>query len=128
MLYRADHTVNTAGHYVEPFTRSRLPCRSAREMQALYPNGDYLIVGEIGVVTLMAADGDLLLAGDGTEVPICPRGSLTRPFEWVSGYIPMGGDVYAAATASIFPIVFRRWAKAAKSRNMHSSPQGGYKE
>ncbi|MEL7608959.1 MAG: hypothetical protein AAGU74_05595 [Bacillota bacterium] len=49
MLYRVDQTARTAKRYVESYTRSSLPCRTGREMQALYPDGDFLIVGEIGV-------------------------------------------------------------------------------
>jgi len=106
MLYRADHTVHTARIYVEPYSRSRLPYRTAREMKTLYPGGAFLIVGEIGCFGPPPADGDMLLAGDGTAIPIYPRSSLTRPFEWVAGYVPMEGNAYAAAVAGVFPVAF----------------------
>lgn len=128
MLYQTDRTTRAAGRYREPYSRSVLTCRTGRELRALYPGGGYQIVGEIGVLAPRSADGDSLLAASGTVIPICPRGSLMKPIEWVAGYIPLGGNAYAAAVASIFPAALRRWARAAKAKSIHCAPQGGYKK
>lgn len=111
MLYRIDPTARTAKSYVEPHTRSRVPCRTGREMRALYPAGGFLIVGEIGCCGPPAPDGDVLLTRAGAAIPIYPRGSLTRPWEWVVGYVPMEGSAYAAAVSSLWPAAFRRAGK-----------------
>lgn len=123
MLYQTDRIVRATGRYREPYSRSVLPCYTRREMQALYPGGDYQIVGEIGVIAPRSSDGDTLLADNGAAIPICPRGSLKKPIEWVAGYIPLRGDAYAAAVASILPAVFLRIMAKKPEYPLHS--QGG---
>lgn len=108
MLYRLYPQGNRTRLYVEPHSRSRLPYRTVKEMRQQFPDGNFVIVGEIGSFTRPPTDGDRLLTGDGKTLPILPRGSLKKPFEWISGYIAVDKNTYIAAIGSLFPAFLRR--------------------
>lgn len=103
MLYRLYPQTCSAKFYTEPRSRSRLPYRTAKEMRELYPDNNFAVIGEIGGFARPPNDRDRLLTEDGTILPILPRGSLKRPFEWVSGYIEVGENTYLAAIRGVIP-------------------------
>lgn len=80
-----------------------------KKMREQYPGGDFVIIGEIGNFAETLGCPDMLLTSTGKAVPIFPRGSLIKPFEWVAGYIAVGENTYVAAVRSIFPSFLRRW-------------------
>lgn len=94
--------------FTEPRSRCRLPYRTVKEIRVLYPCENFLIVGEIGSRSRPPERGDILLTEDGKSIPILPRGSRHRPFEWVAGYIAVEKNTYIAAVRSIFPTLFLR--------------------
>ena len=108
MLYQLYPQAHEARLFTEPRSQSRLPYRTEKEMRSLYPNGNFVVIGEIGSFARPPTDGDRLLTGDGQTLPILPRGSLKRPFEWISGYIMVGENAHVAAVKSIFSSFFRR--------------------
>jgi len=77
-------------------------------MRELCPGGGFAIVGEIGNFSKPTGCQDIFLTNDGKELPIYPRGSLIKPFEWIAGYIRVDKNIYIAAVASIFPYSLRR--------------------
>lgn len=109
MLYRPDPNIRTIKWYMEPRSRCRLPYFTPREMQELYNDGDFMIVGEIGGLARPQEDGDVLMADGARRIPILPRGSIKKPFEWVVGYIPVSRDTYLAVVGSVMPVFLRRW-------------------
>lgn len=109
MLYRPDPNISTTKCYIEPRSRCRLPYYTAREMREMYTEGDFMIVGEIGGLSRPPDDGDVLMADGARRIPILPRGSIKKPFEWVVGYIPVSRDTYLAAVGSVMPVFLRRW-------------------
>jgi len=74
-----------------------------KKMKELYPNKNFIIIGEIGSMIKIFNSQDTLLTDDGKAIPISPRGSLKRPFEWIAGFIAVGENTYIAAVKSIFP-------------------------
>jgi phospholipase/carboxylesterase len=76
-------------------------------MRAMYPGGGFVVIGEIGNFAQIHEDHDVLLTDDEKEIPIFPRGSLIKYFEWISGYIAVEKNAYAAAVKSIFPAFLR---------------------
>jgi len=74
----------------------------------LYPDGSFVIIGEIGNFAKAYADQDVLLINAGKALPIFPRGSLIKPLEWIVGYIAVGENTYVAAVRSLFPSFLRR--------------------
>ena len=109
MLYRPDPNVGTTKCYIEPRSRCRLPYFTPREMRELYPDGNFMIVGEIGGLARPPDDGDVLMADGARRIPILPRGSIKKLFEWVVGYIPVSQSTYLAAVGSMLPAFLRRW-------------------
>lgn len=63
-------------------------------MQKQYADDNFVIIGEIGSCTRPIISGDTLLKEAGIVIPIAPRGSLRRPFEWIAGYITVGDNIY----------------------------------
>jgi len=72
-------------------------------MKEMYPDEDFVVIGEIGICAESFNSQDMLLTDYGKLVPIFPRGSLTKPFEWIAGYIAVGENTYVAVVKSIFP-------------------------
>ena len=108
MVYRIDLQRNFAKLYKEPHSRISLPYHTVREMQELYPGDNFAVIGEIGGITQPRGDGDLLMLEIGKTVPILPRGSLKKPFEWVVGYIAVGRNTYVGAIRSLLPSLLIR--------------------
>lgn len=108
MIYRIYPQTDSAKFYTEPRSRSRLPYRTVKEMRARYPDGSFIIIGEIGGIARPPNNGERLLTGDGKTLPILPRGSLKKPFEWITGYIAVDKNTYIAAIGSLIPSFLRR--------------------
>lgn len=108
MFYRLYPQTNDARLFTKLHSRSRLPYRTAKEMRERYPNGNFVIIGEIGSFARPPTDGDKLLTEDGQILPILPRGSLKRPFEWIAGYVAVDKNAYLAAIGSLIPSFLRR--------------------
>jgi len=77
-------------------------------MKEIYPDRNFVIIGEIGIYADTFNFQDAILTDDGKLIPIFPRGSLRKPFEWIAGYIAVGENTYAAVVKSIFPPFLRR--------------------
>jgi len=107
MLYCVYPRTGSAKLYMEPRSRNRVPYHTAKEMRKLYPNNNFAVIGEIGGFARSPNNGDRLLTEDGKVLLICPRGSLKRPFEWVTGYIAVGESTYLAAIRGVIPAFSR---------------------
>jgi len=94
--------------FMEPHSRSRVPYRTAKEMRILYSNGNFVIIVEIGSFARPPTDGDKLLTGDGQAIPVLPRGSLKRPFEWFAGYVAVDKNTYLAVIGNPLSSLLRR--------------------
>ncbi len=103
MLYRIDPEAEKTRIYTEPYSLCRLPYHTAKEMRERYPDGNFVIIGEIGVFARSATAGDRLVTDEEKTIPILPRGSFERPFEWIAGYIPVEKNTYIAAVKSLIP-------------------------
>ncbi|MDP4092792.1 MAG: hypothetical protein Q8920_05455 [Bacillota bacterium] len=108
MLYRLYPQTNQSRIFIEKNSRSKIPYCTAKKMRELYSDGSFAIIGEIGYFAEALAGQDALLTGTGISVPIFPRGSLIKPFEWISGYIAVEENTYIAAVRSVFPSFLRR--------------------
>jgi phospholipase/carboxylesterase len=95
------------GIFMEKGSGSKLPCLSVKKMRALYQPDNFNIIGEIGNFTRAPDSHDTLVTGSGKEVSVLPRGSLIWPFEWITGYIPVGENLYIAAVRSMIPSFLR---------------------
>ena len=76
---------------------------SKRKMKELYPEGDYEVIGEIGNYTKRYSEQDEILTDANKSIPIFPRGSLKKPFEWIAGYAAVDENTYVAVVKSIIP-------------------------
>ena len=74
---------------------------SKQKMDELYPDGGYEVIGEIGNFAKKYAGQDVILTDTGKFIPIFPRGSLKKPFEWVAGYVAVEENTYVAVVKSI---------------------------
>lgn len=108
MLYRFYPQKDFAKACSRPHSGSKLPYRTVKEMRELYPDGSFAVIGEIGSIARFPFSGDLLITKSGNAIPILPRGSLKRPFEWVTGYIAVGQHTYIATIGSLIPTFLRR--------------------
>jgi len=104
--------------------RTRIPCLSAREIRRRHPDGDYVIVGEIGGWLDQVHASDLLVLEEKVEIPVLPQGSHCRPYEWVAGYVPVGKRVYIALFRSVSPGLLCRII-GRKGRNKGDDRDGG---
>jgi len=108
MLYRIYQQMDSAKFYTEPHSRSSLPYRTEKEMRIRYPDGNFSVIGEIGNLAQFQTVGDALLSDNGMQIPILPRGTLKKPFEWVAGYVAVEKNTYLAAINSLIPLFLRR--------------------
>lgn len=106
MQYRLYRPSAETRVFTEPFSMCRLPYRTRKSMQQQYPDGTFTIIGEIGSRALPSERGDTLLTDAGISIPILPRGSLCRPFEWIKGYIAVDENTYVEAVRSLFSLLF----------------------
>ena len=74
-----------------------------RKMNELYPNRDYEVIGEIGNCSKIYPNQDEILTEEGKHIPVYPRGSINRPFEWIIGYAAVGEKTYVAVVKGIIP-------------------------
>lgn len=102
MLYQLYKQTGDARILIEVRSRSRLSYCTAKEMRLQYPDGDFVIIGEIGGISRPPANGDWLITEGGKALPILPRGSSKEPLEWVAGYIAVEKDTYIAVIRSLF--------------------------
>ncbi|HEX3039047.1 MAG TPA: hypothetical protein VHP54_01965 [Caproiciproducens sp.] len=107
MLYRIYSQAGGTRIFTEPRSRSRLPYCTAKEMRTRYPDGNFIIIGEIGGFVRPSTEGDRLLTGEEKTLPILPRGSLKKPFEWITGYIAVGEHTYIAAIGNLISAFLR---------------------
>lgn len=85
---------------------------SKQKMEEIYPKGDYEIIGEIGNTAKRFPNQDRILTETGNCIPIFPRGSSKKPFEWVSGYAAVSENTYVAVIRSMIPQLFIKRAEA----------------
>lgn len=111
MPYRIDSQENSANSCGKPRGGNKLSYRTVKEMLELYPDGNFTVIGEIGGIARFPDSGDLLIEETGNAIPILPRGSLKRPFEWVCGYIAVGKHTYIAVIGGLIPAFLRRRRK-----------------
>lgn len=102
MLYRIYAQTGETRLFTEVRSQSRLPYCTAKRMKIRYPDGNFVIIGEIGGLARPPTNGDRLLAEGGKILPILPRGSLKKPLEWIVGYIAVENNTYVAVIRSIF--------------------------
>ena len=76
-------------------------------MKEIYPDGGYEVIGEIGNFAEKYTKQDIIITDTGRTIPIFPRGSLKKPFEWITGYAAVGENTYVSVVKSIIP----RWMK-----------------
>lgn len=87
----------------ERHSGSEIKYYSKQKMNVLYPNEDYDIIGEIGNFAKKYKAHDIIVTDADKFIPIFPRGSLRKPFEWISGYVAVEENTYAAVVKSIMP-------------------------
>ena len=108
MLYRFYPQADSVKPCKRLHSGGKPPYRTVKEMRELYPDGDFTVIGEIGGISRFPDSSDRLIVETGSAIPILPRGSLKRPFEWVSGYIAVGKHTYIAVIGSLIPAFLRR--------------------
>lgn len=101
MLYRIVPESGQTRLFTEPCSRCILRYSSKKEMSERYGDKNFNIIGEIGGFARPPDKGDFLLADSGRKIPIHPRGSLIRPFEWVTGYVAVEKGSYLAVVRSL---------------------------
>lgn len=94
---------NNTMHMMERHSRRRIAYYSKQKMDELYPNCSYEVIGEIGNFAKKYSGQDVIVVDTGKCIPIFPRGSLMKPFEWVVGYAAVGENTYVAVVKSIIP-------------------------
>jgi len=94
-------------HYTtERHSNSLITYYSKCKMVELYPEGGYEVIGEIGNYAKGNSNLDEILTDSGKSIPIFPRGSLKKPFEWVAGYAAVSENTYVAVVRSMIPNLF----------------------
>lgn len=93
MLYRCYPQAVSERLCRRPCIGSNLPYHTVKEMRKLYPDSSFAVIGEIGGIARFPCSGDRLITEAGNAIPIFPRGSLKKPFEWISGYIAVIGGL-----------------------------------
>lgn len=69
----------------------------------------YEIIGEIGNFTKNHSSQDIILADTGRMIPIFPRGSYSKPFEWIVGYAAVGENIYVAVIKCMIPLLIWKY-------------------
>ncbi|MDD3350125.1 MAG: hypothetical protein PHC40_04620 [Eubacteriales bacterium] len=69
----------------------------------MYEKSDYDVIGEIGNSAREYNNQDVILSNEGKLIPIFPRGSIVRPFEWIVGYAAISKNTYVAVVKSLIP-------------------------
>lgn len=107
MTFRFYEKRNNVVYTTEWHSRSTIAYYSKNKMNELYPDGNYEVIGEIGNFSKKYLKLDEILTDTGKSIPIFPRGSLKKPFEWVAGYVAVRENTYVAVIKSIIPRLFR---------------------
>ncbi len=107
MIYQPDSTIRARRCYIEPNSHSKFPYLTVKEMRALFPDSNFIIVGEIGGLSRPPNYTDVLFADGVKRLSVLPRGSLKQPFEWIAGYIPVQGNTYLSLVKSMLPAFLR---------------------
>lgn len=105
MIYQIYTQTGKNRFFTEVRSFSKIPYVTAKEMKKRYPDRDFIIIGEIGSLAHAPIDGDRLFIKDGKVIPILPRGSLKRPFEWVVGYTAVQENSYVAVVGGFFHLI-----------------------
>lgn len=109
MLFRCYPQTDSAKSCRNPCIEGNLPYLTVKEMRKLYPDGgNFAVIGEIGGLPWFPGSGDLLITEAGNSIPIFPKGSLKKPFEWVRGYVAVGKHTYIAVIGGLLPSFLRR--------------------
>ncbi len=96
-------------HYMkERHSNSTITYYSKHKMEELYPEGGYDVIGEIGNYAKRYVELDEIITDQDKSIPIFPRGSLHKPFEWVVGYAAVDINTYVAVIKSVIPIYLSR--------------------
>lgn len=102
MLYQINAQSEKLRFYTETRSCSKIPYYTVKEMRNRYPDKSFVVIGEIGGIARASANCDKLCLNDGRALPILPRGSIKRPFEWAIGYAEVQGNCYVAVIGGIF--------------------------
>lgn len=105
MVYQIHIEARKTRLFTDMHSHIRIPYRTLKEMRRLYPDGDFVIIGEIGCMARTAAEGDRLCLEDGREIPILPRGSFKWPFERIIGYAEVQEKYYVATIGGFFHLL-----------------------
>ena len=106
MTYRFYSQSNDSLQKTGRHSRSKIAYYSKQKMNELYRDGGFVVIGEIGNFAKKYAGQDVLVTDTGKRIPIFPRGSLKRPFEWCAGYVAVGENTYVAVVKSIISRFF----------------------
>lgn len=87
----------------ERHSHSKIAYCSKQKIDELYPDGGYEIIGEIGNFAKKYAGQEVIITDTGKFIPIFPRGSLKKPFEWIAGCAAVGENTYVAVVKSVIP-------------------------
>jgi phospholipase/carboxylesterase len=103
MTYRFYIKNNASFLMTERNSRCPVAYYSKYKMNELYPDGGYEVIGEIGNLAKKYSGQDTVATDEGKNIPIFPRGSMKKPFEWVAGYAAVAEDTYVAVIKSVIP-------------------------
>jgi len=101
VLYQIYHKAGQTRTFIEPNSGCILRYYSKREMNRQYQDKNFNIIGEIGCYGRPPNKADYLLVDSLRKIPIYPRGSIIKPFEWVIGYTAVGENSYLAVVRSL---------------------------
>ena len=80
---------------------SKIAYYSIKKMDELYLDGGYEVIGEIGNFAKKYVGQDVIITDTDKLIPIFPRGSLKKPFEWVAGYAAVEENTYVTVIKGI---------------------------
>lgn len=106
MTFQFLHGGHGTLYMFEPNSSTIITYYSKSKMKKLYPKDEYEVVGEIGNFTKKYPNQDQILTDTEKSIPVFPRGSMKRPFEWIAGYAAVGKNTYVAVVKSIIPYLF----------------------
>lgn len=101
MHYRIYPQTGQTRIFIEPRSKCVIRYFSQKEMSERHRDKNFNVIGEIGGFARAPNQGDILIAENGCSIPILPRGSRIRPFEWVIGYVALENDSYLAVIRSL---------------------------
>lgn len=104
MTYKFLTDCNDAHYITEKHSHRPIAYYPKQKMSELYQNGGYEVIGEIGNSIERYLGIDEILLETGESIPIFPRGSVKKPFEWVIGYSAVGENSYVAVIKNIIPL------------------------